>query len=372
VSNPDRTARRREALQATLAAEGGGAAALLVASETNVGYLTGFTGDSSVLLLSGDRALVVSDGRYTEQLRRECPEVEAHIRPVGQPLYVGVAEVVAKLGWTAVALEAAHISLAQFETLREKAPGATWKPVQGWVERQRLVKDEGEIAAIREAVSMAERAFARLRSGLSLAGARSEKDVADDLEFHLRRCGASASAFPPIVAAGPNAALPHYRPTAATRLAGAASVLIDWGATGRAYRSDLTRVLAFGPTAGRFEEVYEAVLAAQQRAITAIRPGQSAKALDTLARAALEEAGLAAHFTHSLGHGLGLELHELPFLGREPDVVLAAGMVFTVEPGVYLPGWGGVRIEDDVLVTPEGHEVLTGLARDLDAARLNP
>lgn len=364
----DRTTARREALRSRLLTER--SAAVLISNVTNVSYLTGFSGDSSTLLLTPDRALIVSDGRYTEQLRRECPEVEAVIRPVGQTMATAIAGVAAGLGLGDLAFEAATLTVAERDAIAEAAPTVALRGVQGWVEALRMVKDDGELAAIREAIGMAERAFARLRP--EIAPGRTEKEMADDLEHHLRRCGASGAAFPPIIAAGRNAALPHARPSASARLGESDLLLVDWGAAGRPYKSDLTRMIVTGKVCDTFESVYRAVLAAQARAIALIRPGVTSRVLDAEARAVLEAAGYGPHFTHGLGHGLGMDIHEAPFLGRMPDLELRPGMVVTIEPGVYLPDWGGVRIEDDVLVTPDGAEVLTGVPKDLDSVRLGP
>ena len=365
---PERFPDRRDRLRARLRDEK--VDSLLVSSETNVSYLTGFTGDASTLLLTADRALVVTDGRYGEQLQRECPGLEVHVRPVGQPMMLGVAEVAEKLGLSSLAFEAARVTVADHGTLREAASALDLRGVQGWVESLRIVKDDHEVAAIREAIAVAERAFHGLRA--EIRPGRAEKDLADDLEARMRRLGADGPAFPPIVAAGGNAALPHARPSASARVGEDDLVLIDWGAWIRSYRSDLTRVVATGKVTPRFESVYRSVLAAQERAIAAIRPGRSARAIDAEARSSLRDAGFGDFFTHGLGHGLGMDIHEMPFLGRDPDVELRPGMVLTVEPGVYLPGWGGVRIEDDVLVTPQGFEVLTGIPKDLDSVRLDP
>jgi Xaa-Pro aminopeptidase len=360
-----RTARRVERLRKAIKAAR--VDALLVASVSNVRYLTGFTGDASTLLVTPSRALVISDGRYATQLQQECPGLEIHIRPIGQSMAEGVAEVAGQLGLDRLAFEAAALSVADFETIRQKL-AAELVGVQGYVEALRMVKDLSEVAAIRGAVACAERAFAMLRAGLR-AG-ESEKDAADALEGYLRRCGAEAASFPPIVAAGARAALPHARPSAEILIAQADFVLVDWGASGLSYKSDLTRVLVTGKVSAKFEKVYRTVLAAQERAIAAIRPGVKARDVDAEARSVIEEAGFGRFFRHGLGHGLGLDLHEAPLLRRESDVILQPGMVVTVEPGIYLPDWGGIRIEDDVLVTPDGCEVLSHVPKALDTLRV--
>jgi Xaa-Pro aminopeptidase len=337
----------------------------LIVAEPNVRYLTGFTGDSSALLVSSDRCLLVSDGRYTTQIKEECPGLEVHIRPVRQLLYDAIGEVIAQLGAGRVGYEPAALTVSHFDTLKAAAKTVDWKSVPGRVEALRAVKDEVEIAAIRQAIDQAERAFAMLRAGLSVED--SEKDAADALEGYLRKCGATSASFTPIVAAGPRAALPHAMPTAEARIGDSDFVLVDWGASAGPYKSDLTRMLVTGKVTSRFEEVYRTVLAAQERGIAALRPGVTAGEVDAAARSVIEEAGFGGCFTHGLGHGIGLEIHENPFFRRDNPARLKPGMVVTIEPGIYLPDWGGVRIEDDVLVTPDGPEILSRVPRSLES-----
>jgi len=361
----DRTARRRELLWDSCRADG--VDAVLVASVTNVGYLTGFSGDDSTLLLMKGRAIVISDGRYETQLKAECPDVQVHIRPVGQLMGPGVAEVAGKLGVRKLGFEAAVLTVDDHLKLRELMKATDLVPMTDKVEALRVVKDDLEVAAIREAIAYAEQAFAAVTAGLRPE--QTEKDVADAIEFAVRRAGASATSFPPIVGVGRNAALPHYRPSADVRIGADDFVLIDWGAAGRPYKSDLTRVVVTGKVTPKFAEVYRAVLAAQERGIAAIRPGVAGRDVDAQARAVIHEAGFGEFFNHGLGHGLGMDIHEAPRLRKEADTPLRPGMVVTVEPGIYLPDWGGVRIEDDVLVTPDGCEVLTHVPKALDALR---
>jgi len=337
---------------------------LVVFKKVHVTYLTGFSGESSHLLVGRDRAILVSDGRFTEQIRQECPGLETYIRPPAQPIWDATAQTLGKLGWRNVGFEAAHVSVADFGGLEEKLPEVSWKACVGAIEALRMQKDEAELTEIRRAIGYAERAFERLRQGL-----RPEDDeyrVSHRLEQLMREEGAMAAAFPAIVAVGDRSALPHA-PLTRTRLGDGEFVLFDWGADGGFYKSDLTRVLAGHSISPQLRRVHQAVRTAQHRAMQTIRPGVKAHEVDAAARAALEEVGLAEHFTHGLGHGLGLEIHEGPFLRPNSDTVLATGMVMTVEPGVYLTGWGGVRIEDDVLVTPDGCEVLTQVSRELEA-----
>jgi Xaa-Pro aminopeptidase len=368
----DYPARRRQQLQPTLAEEG--VDALLISTPWNVTYLTGFSGESSYLVLGRDRTILVSDARFTEQIAEECPGLEVHIRPPKQPLPDAVAEVLTKLSFHAVGFESNQVSVAELDTLRAQAPVLTWKGDPGRVERLRAVKDPSEIEEIREAVRFAERAFAMFRA--MLRPEDSEKDLCDALEMYVRRAGGRCTSFPSIVAVGARAALPHAPPTQ-RRVCEAGLLLVDWGANGRFYKSDLTRVLVTHKTsafsrpdpqdefAAKLRQVYAVVLQAQEKALRAIRPGVVAGDLDAEARAVITEAGFGPFFNHSLGHGLGLQVHEAPMLKPGSPAVLQAGMVITVEPGIYLPGWGGVRIEDDVLVTPDGCEVLTSVPKDL-------
>jgi Xaa-Pro aminopeptidase len=363
----DRAPIRREKLARRFSRPAGGG--LLVSDATNVRYLSGFSGEDAALLVTPRRTLIVSDGRFSTQIEQECPGMEGHIRPVGKTRIEGIADAAGKLGLRWLAFEAAALSVADYEALRAKLPHVEFKATSDSVETLRAIKDKDEIAAIRQSIDQAERAFSMLRNGLRPS--ETEKDVADALEVYLRRCGATTASFPPIVAVGERSALPHARPIAESRIGDADFVLIDWGATGRPYKSDLTRVLVTGKVTAKFAKVYRTVLSAQARAITAIRPGVIAKDVDAEARSVIEEAGFGRFFSHGLGHGLGMDIHEAPRLRKGSDVALLPGMVVTVEPGIYLPGWGGIRIEDDVLVTPEGCEVLTDVPKSLESVRVS-
>jgi Xaa-Pro aminopeptidase len=358
-----RYALRREALRRLLAQKS--LAAVLVTDELNVTYLTGFTGDSSYLLIMPDRELLVTDGRYTQQLAEECAGLELAVRQPGSRLTDFAGDKLAKLGLAAVAIEADSLTLGSYERLREALKSTTLAHTSGLVESLREIKDPEEIALIREAIQIAQDAFAAVRARLRVG--QTEKQVADELEHEIRLAGGTCGAFPAIVGVGPRAALPHGRPSSASAIGDADMVLIDWGARGRLYHSDLTRVLVTGKLSPQIESRYEVVLRAQRSAIAAIRPGAIAKEVDAVARRVIEDAGYGHEFNHSLGHGLGLAVHELPRLAPDQNRSLAAGMVVTVEPGIYLPGWGGIRIEDDVLVTESGYEALTSVPKALDA-----
>ena len=342
--------------------------AILIVAAQNVGYLTGFTGDASALLISKDRTLMISDGRFTTQVAEECPGLEVHIRPVEQLLFDAIGQVVSRFGATRVGFEPAKLSVAQFETIKEKAPKVELVGVAGRVEGLRAIKDKAEVQTIRQAIRQAERAFEMLRAAMNPDD--SEKDLADALEGYMRRCGASGAAFTPIVAVGARAALPHAHPTLEARVRDADFVLVDWGAATGGYKSDLTRVVVTGKVTSKFEKVYRTVLEAQTRGIEALRPGATAGEVDASARSVIEAAGYGRFFNHGLGHGFGLEIHENPFFRRDNPLPLKPGMVVTIEPGIYLPDWGGVRIEDDVLITPDGPEVLTRAPRAFDTVTL--
>lgn len=373
----DVTAPRRERLVRLLLEEG--LDALAITNTVNVTYLTHFTGDSSVLVLTHDRAILVSDPRYVGQIADECPSLETHIRPPAQKLPAAVGDVLAKLGCRKVGIESATVTIDELETLRGLAPTIDWKPGRDRVETLRMVKDDFELGQIQEAAVIAEKAFAAFRA--LLRPEDREKDLADALDAFIRRCGGQSSSFPPIVAANERAALPHCPPTERT-VGIDGLLLVDWGASGPlGYKSDLTRVLdtrktspfvprVVGGRAGPLlEEVYAVVLRAQRAAIDAVRPGVQGQVVDAAARAAIAAGGYGDYFGHGLGHGIGLQVHEGPALRPHSETVLQPGMVFTIEPGIYLPGWGGVRIEDDFLVTPDGCRALTHVPRELEAMR---
>jgi Xaa-Pro aminopeptidase len=364
----DYPAQRRRQLATMLDKDG--VAAYLVHQPVNVSYLTGFTGDSSWLLVARDRSILVSDARYTEQIAQECPQLEIVIRPPTQLIADAAVAELKRLGVGAVAFESSQMSVADFEALRELLPSVNWKPVRERVESLRIIKDASEIAAIKEAIHFAERAFGAFRSLLRLED--TEKDLADAMEMAVRRAGGEKTSFPTIVAVGERAALPHARPTS-KRVGESSFLLVDWGASGPLYKSDLTRMLvprtnsAFSKSDrdAKLEAVHGLVLKAQLQALSMIRPGVKAHDVDAAVRSIFSDAGYGERFGHGLGHGLGLQVHEAPSLRPNSTAVLQPGMVVTVEPGIYLPGWGGVRLEDDVLVTPDGCEILTKVPKGL-------
>jgi len=355
-------ARRDQLRRAVKKAE---AEALLVTDFTNVTYLTGFTGDDSYVLIHRSGEIILSDPRYTTQLGEECPGVELHIRRPGVSIFQAVIKVLGAAGIRRLAVEADSMTVGLRDRIAAKLPKSEILPTSGLVEKLRQIKDNEEIDQIRQAVWYAEKAFGVLRA--TLRPEKTEKQVADELEHQLRLFGAKGSSFPSIVAAGPRAALPHATPGGG-QIGESDLLLIDWGARGRLYNSDLTRVLVTGKMSPKLQRVYRVVLDAQTRAIAAVRPGVTGHDVDHIARETIARAGFGRYFGHGLGHGLGLAVHEGPRLAAKNPTVLKPGMVVTVEPGIYLPGWGGIRIEDDVLVTRTGHEVLTSVPKKLEEA----
>ncbi len=341
--------------------------AILVTDETNVAYLSGFTGDSSFLVVEPSRATILTDGRYETQLKTECPTLQLAIRQPSQSMADFVAESLAELSLQRLGFEADQLTVASFGQLALRVPHVEWVETVGEVERLRQIKDADEIAILREAVRIAERAFLSIIPRLTPQ--LSEREIAFELEATMRALGAEGVSFPPIVGAQPSGALPHYRPRAVA-LGEAESVLIDWGARLKGYNSDLTRTLHRETASASFRDAYQAVLECQLAAIDAIGPGVEARAVDQVARQSLAAEGLADAFKHGLGHGLGLQIHESPRLAAISEETLRPGMVVTVEPGVYFEDKFGIRIEDDVLVTETGHEVLSRLPKGLDDNRL--
>lgn len=340
---------------------------LLVTHLPNIRYLTGFSGSAGVLAVWPEKAWFWSDGRYREQARAEVRGARVIIPR--NNIYAAAAEAVR--GARRIGVESEHISLQEIAWLLGKAGRA--RPVQGWIEDLRMSKDADETAAIRAAVRLASGIFDRLmrhlRAGLA------ETEIAGQLEFELRKAGGEGLAFDSIVATGPNSALPHAHP-GGRRLRPGEPLLLDYGVKLNGYCSDMTRTVCLGKAPPRLRSIYGAVLEAQLAAIAAVREGVEAAAVDAAARKVLRRARLDAFFVHSTGHGLGLEIHEPPRIAAAasrkprrgataPPVCLRAGQVITIEPGVYIPGWGGVRIEDVVRVTADSGEVLTPTPKQL-------
>ena len=337
--------------------------ALLVTNEINVGYLTGFTGDSTFLLITDQQDIMVSDSRYTTQIEEECGDIEKVIHNSGTTTAKLLVKTLKKLKTNSLALETHHVTKAVFDQLDHALEGIELVPSGPKVEELREIKDAGELKEIRRSIDLAERTFEVIRH--SLRGEQTEAEIAHDIEHQIRKFGGDRCAFEPIVGVGERAALPHAVKTS-KRIEESGFVLIDWGAKAGRYASDLTRVLVTGKPTSKLEKIYNIVLEAQMKAIDCIRPGVPVSTVDRAARGWIEEKGFGKKFGHGLGHGFGLEIHESPLMSSNSDKPLEAGMVVTVEPGIYLPGWGGVRIEDDILVTQDGHEVMTSVPKSFE------
>ena len=355
--------------------------ALVVSNPHNRRYLTGFTGhddgaDSAGTLVvpALGATTLVTDGRYAEQVAAECPGQRAEVRQ--GKLEPVLARILMEITASAVGVEATHMTMARrddlADALRVAGTSPDLVPTKRVVEALRVVKDSEELSAIEHACLITDQTFAQLcdylRPGLT------EREVAWEIERIMRSLGAEQLAFPSIVASGPNAAMPHAIPTE-RRLAPGEPITIDMGAQYSGYCSDMTRTVCIGVAAADLRDAHDAVLAAQLACEEGVRPGKNGQELDALARDVLEARGRGAQYLHGTGHGVGLEIHEDPSLGKlGADHIIEAGMVITVEPGVYIPGWGGVRIEDTVAVTPDGHRVLCTSPKELElpAKRQNP
>jgi Xaa-Pro aminopeptidase len=332
---------------------------LLVLHEKNIRYLTGFTGGDGALMAGRDWLALIVDGRYITQARGEA---------VGTEIFEfrnrvdGIAAVAGERTVGAIGFESPSLTVEEYLKLQEKLPGVMFLPLSGGLKSIRAVKNEKEIGLIREAARIAGDSLAAIREMIR-PGVR-EKEIAFELEYRMRRCGAEQVAFETIVATGASAALPHARPGCRAIAAGDC-VIIDYGAVSGGYHSDETCTYIVGPVSERQREVYRLVKEAHDQAIRAIRAGVTCGAIDRIVRERFEEAGLGAYFSHGTGHGVGLDVHEAPRLAAGIEEILRAGMVVTVEPGIYLPGDWGIRIEDTVLVKEESCEILTQTSKDL-------
>jgi Xaa-Pro aminopeptidase len=337
--------------------------ALLVTHPPNIRYLTGFTGSSGALLLfaGGRRAPVFfTDGRYREQAQDEVQRARVMVGK-GSAL-VEAARYASRRKLPVLGVEAEHTSLAQQGVLRQNAGGLRIRATSGLVQRARMVKDEEELhllqAAAKLGLDLLEVALGTIRPGVR------EIEVAAELEYAARRAGATAMSFETIVASGPRSALPHGTASEA-RIPAKGFVILDFGVILSGYCSDMTRTVHVGRCPRSARTVYEAVRQAQEAAVEQVRAGAGCSGVDAAARKLLQKKRLDGYFSHSTGHGVGLEIHEPPRLGHGQNELLQAGMVVTVEPGVYIPREGGVRIEDMVVVEPAGHRILTPAPRTL-------
>lgn len=339
--------------------------ALLVTHPPNICYLTGLQASAGAAVIVRDRCVLVVDSRYATSARAIADKTSSvEVEVSSGHLDPAIVKVLSRVGARSTGVEAEHLPVGRFNRLQSGVTAGVLVPIERAVERLRVVKDEGEIAIFREAGRRISAVARRLREFAQVGW--TELEVAAAIDAAMRTAGFERAAFETIVASGPNGALPHARPTD-RKLRDGDGVVLDFGGVYDGYCVDLTRTLQLGSVPAGFRRMFEAVREAQAAAIAAVRPGARATDIDGAARRVLEAHGLGEAFGHGTGHGLGLEVHEEPRLSplAPADAVVSAGMVFTIEPGAYVPGLGGVRIEDDVLVVSGGCELLTDVPAQL-------
>lgn len=319
-------------------------------------WLTGFSGEDGSVVLTADHVVLLTDGRFDEAATREAPYARKVLRKVRGP--EANAKEIKRLRVRRIGFNPDQVSVREFNELGKLIRPARLLATDDPIRPLRMQKTPGEIDRIRRAIHVAEEAFKAVRKWIRPGV--TEREVAAQIEFEMRRRGAQGPSFPTIVAFGPNSSLPHYD-SGDRRWMDSEPVLIDWGAQVDWYCSDLTRVFWTGAVLPEYRTITDVVRQAHDAAIEAVRPGAKAASVDAVARRLITKAGYGKEFNHALGHGFGLRVHEGPRVGRKSKDVLRPGMVVTIEPGIYIPGVGGARIEDDVLVTETGHEVLSSL-----------
>ncbi|MEK6798150.1 MAG: Xaa-Pro peptidase family protein [Planctomycetota bacterium] len=340
-----------------------GAGGLLLTSDNDYFYLMGYTPNQSAVIVTRDEVHVITDARFENEAKREVLWARVWMRR--GVLHDEIGNVCQKLRIKKLAVQAGHFTLSDQAELRRRVKGMKLVPASPFTTAKRKVKSPSELAIIRRSIRTAEEAFLATRKTIRVG--QTEREMAARLEYEMKRRGAEGVAFPTICAEGAHSALPHAVP-GGRRVKKGSAVLFDWGAKVGRYCSDLTRMVFIGSIPRTFERLYPIVLDAQLAAIAEIRPGRRMCDVDAVARKAIAKSGYGKRFTHGLGHGFGLDIHEAPSLSWRSEEKLETGMVVTVEPGVYLPGFGGVRIEDDVLVTRSGCRVLTSLPKSLSSA----
>jgi Xaa-Pro aminopeptidase len=336
--------------------------ALLVTRPENMRYLSGFTGGEGAVLITPNRAMLLTDFRYYDQMAEEAPGFE--LVKVEAKVSVVLKQRLKELEIKTLGFESTHIPFAWYQEWKKATRGTKWIPTEGVVQNMRLVKDEHELELLRKAVDIADQACDHIRSYIQPRMA--EKQVAWELESFMRTHGAEAASFPFIVASGPNGAMTHAVPLDRPILKGE-PIVMDMGARFDGYCSDLTRTICIGKPDDKLQEIYDIVLQAQLAAEEGARAGMTGKEVDALARDIISERGFGEQFGHALGHGVGLAVHEDPRVSSLSENVLEPGMVCTIEPGIYITGWGGVRIEDIVVVHEDGVEVLSQARKELRA-----
>ncbi len=334
--------------------------AYLVVNRNDQYWLTGFTGEDGAVLVTQREVVLLTDGRFDENADREAPWATKVLRAKRTPEVT--AREIRRRRLKRIGIDPYHMDVATHAALSKELRPARLVSVSRLIGTMRLTKSAEEVARIREALRVAEAGFKELVR--SVRPGQTESEIAARLVYEMQRRGASSPAFEPIVAAGENGSLPHYT-AGARKWTRKDALLVDWGARCGWYVSDLTRTILPSSIPRELGRIYSVVREAHERAVAAVRPGAKASEVDRVARDVISRAGYGERFNHALGHGIGLDVHEAPRLGKESADVLKPGMVVTIEPGVYVPGFGGVRIEDDVLVTESGHEVLSSLPVDI-------
>lgn len=332
---------------------------ILLTNLVNIRYLCGFSGSEGALLLTRDRAWFLCDSRYTSQASLEVEEAE--IREFSAK-YEAICELISTQGFHRVGIEAGHVVVSDYQRLEERLEGRVLVPLDSALDAVRSCKDDAEVCSLAEVAELSSGALLSVLDGLRPG--ISEVEFSLMLEIEMRRRGADGRAFDFIVASGERGALPHGRASKRLMCSGEL-VTVDFGAVSNGYYSDETVTVALGKVDSRAKEIHAIVLEAHDRAIAAVRPGISCRELDEIARGFIREQGYSQFFGHGLGHGVGLEIHEKPVISPRGEAVIEEGMVFTIEPGIYIPDFGGVRIEDTVLVTREGCQILTKVPKQM-------
>lgn len=337
--------------------------AIFLLNDSNIRYISGFTGSDSYVIVAEGLNAFITDSRYTEQAEEECKafEVIRHRKPA-LSLEETIQNLCTKQGIKRMAFEREHMNYGMYVQLVKALPEVELVANTELVERLRSIKDEVEIDCIRKAAEIADQAFTEILEYIKPGV--TEKDVERELQYLIKKLGADDIGFPIIVASGKRSSLPHAIP-ADKSIEKGDFVTLDFGAMYRGYRSDMTRTVVVGEADDKQKEIYAIVKAAQAAASDAIKAGMSCKAIDACARDYITKAGYGEHFGHGLGHGVGLDIHEEPYFSVNSESTLDAGNIMTVEPGIYLPNWGGVRIEDTVVVGENGIEVLTKSSKEL-------
>lgn len=333
--------------------------ALIITNPFNRRYLSGFDGSAGLLLIGLDKALLVTDFRYVEQASEQAALFT--IKRWQDDLIQSLVPLIKEAGWKKIGFESKHVVHQLYTEMNEKLP-VELIALEETAEKQRMIKSDAELAILRRGAKILDQAFGYICSWVRPG--MTEREVALELEIYLLRQGAEEASFRFIVASGKRGAMPHGI-ASEKKLARGELVTIDFGAVFEGYATDMTRTVALKTADERESKIYDIVKEAQQKAVLAVKPGLKGKDVDAVARGIIEQAGYGEYFGHGLGHGVGLETHEQPVLNPRSAIVLRAGMVVTVEPGIYIPGWGGVRIEDMVAVTKEGMDMLTKSPREL-------